>query len=276
MRSKISFSFIAISLFLGLALATLDEKIGSVEFSYSGSHGPSNWGKMEPAFSTCSSGKNQSPVNIKKNETVFNNNLKPLYKQYTAAAANATLINWGHVIGLHYGVDIGGMKINGKKFAFKQMHWHSPSEHLFDGQRYSAELHLVHEAEDHSTAVIAILYQYGKSPKDVDPFLAKLGDGLEKLSKEKCAKNEVSQVSVGMLYTKPLTRNTPKFYRYIGSFTTPPCTENVVWTIFKKVRIISKEQVAALKAPLAAEYKENARPEQQMNGRQIELYDELK
>ena len=136
MMSKISFSFIVISLFLGLALATLDEgtyhlsffpfhlifettrnlltyewlcmwikfcsEIGSVEFSYSGPHGPSNWGKMEPAFSTCSSGKNQSPVNIKKNETVFNNNLKPLYKQYTAAAANATLINFCHVIGVYF------------------------------------------------------------------------------------------------------------------------------------------------------------------------------
>ncbi|KAK3226860.1 hypothetical protein Dsin_006722 [Dipteronia sinensis] len=275
MISKISFSFIVISLFLGLALATLDEEIGSVEFSYSGSHGPSNWGQMEPAFSTCSSGKNQSPVNIKKNEIVFNNNLKPLYKRYTAAA-NATLINRGHVIELQYGVDVGGMKINGKKFAFKQMHWHTPSEHLLDGQRYAAELHLVHQAEDRSAAVIAILYRYGKSPKNVDPFLSKLGDGLEKLSKEKSAKNEVSQVSVGKLYTKPLTRNTRKFYRYIGSFTTPPCTENVVWTIFKKVRVISKEQVAALKAPLEAEYKENARPEQQLNSRQIELYDELK
>ncbi|KAK2655212.1 hypothetical protein Ddye_008264 [Dipteronia dyeriana] len=54
------------------------------------------------------------------------------------------------------------MKINGKKFVFKRMHWHTPSERLFDGQRYAVELHLVHEAEDRSVAVTAILYQFGK------------------------------------------------------------------------------------------------------------------
>ncbi|KAK2646366.1 hypothetical protein Ddye_021561 [Dipteronia dyeriana] len=180
-------------------------EIGSVEFSYSGSPGPSN--------SVCSTGKKQSPVNIKKNETVLGNNLKPLYKQYTAAAANATLINLCRDIELQYGVDIGGIKINGKKFVFKQMHWHTPSEHLFDGQRYAAELHLVHEAEDHSAAVIANLYQYGKSPQDIDPFLAKLGDGLQKLSKDNCEKNEGSRVSIGMLDTKPLTQNTAENYQ---------------------------------------------------------------
>ncbi|KAH7554008.1 hypothetical protein JRO89_XS12G0094200 [Xanthoceras sorbifolium] len=279
MISKIFFSVVAISLFLGLALdaATIDEEqAGKVDFSYkNGSNGPSNWGKLKPEFSACSSGKNQSPVNILKNDTVYNKNLTPLSKNYTAFA-NATLINWGFIIGLHYNGDIGGMEINGKKYAFKQLHWHSPSEHLIDGQRYDAEMHLVHEAEDRSVAVSAILYQYGDTTKDVDPFLAKLNHGLEKLSKEKCEKDQVSQIPVGMLSTKHITRSTRKYYRYVGSFTTPPCTENVIWTVLSKARSISKEQVAALKAPLTADFKDNARPEQELNGRQIELYDELK
>ncbi|KAI8525615.1 hypothetical protein RHMOL_Rhmol13G0243800 [Rhododendron molle] len=38
-----------------------------------------------------------------------------------------------------------------------------------------------------------------------------------------------------------------KYYGYIGSLTVPPCTEGVIWTIVKKVRTVSREQVRALR-----------------------------
>jgi carbonic anhydrase len=41
------------------------------------------------------------------------------------------------------------------------------------------------------------------------------------------------------------------------------------------VRTISKEQVEALKAPLGADYKQNSRPLQSLNGRKVELYNEF-
>ena len=34
-----------------------------------------------------------------------------------------------------------------------------------------------------------------------------------------------------------------RFYRYTGSFTTPPCYESVVWTVFKDTVGISENQV---------------------------------
>ncbi|KAK4834439.1 hypothetical protein QYF36_022728 [Acer negundo] len=84
----------------------------------------------------------------------------------------------------------------------------------------------------------------------------------------------ITQVIVGRLNTELLTRNSSKLYRYIGSFTTPPCKDDVIRTILGEVKIISHEQVATLKAPLAPKCKDNARPEQPLNCRKIELYHE--
>lgn len=273
MASKIPFSVVAISLFIGLALATIDEEVGTIDFGYSGENGPSDWGRVKPAYSACS-GKNQSPINIIYKKTVLNQKMQ-LHSQEYNEVVNATLINWGHIIALHYDGHVGWMEINGTKYTFKQMHWHTPSEHLINGRRYAAELHLVHEAEDRSAAVIAILYRYGNSSAEFDPFLTKLGQAFKKLSKEKSDKEHVTQVNVGMFSTKPLTQNSRIYFRYAGSFTTPPCTENVIWTVLGRVRFISKKQVEALKAPLMPGYKDNARPKQPLNGRKIEVHDEI-
>jgi carbonic anhydrase len=41
----------------------------------------------------------------------------------------------------------------------------------------------------------------------------------------------------------PKNEDLEYFYRYEGSFTTPPCSEGVIWSIFKKRIPISHEQV---------------------------------
>ncbi|GMP49921.1 hypothetical protein CsSME_00016735 [Camellia sinensis var. sinensis] len=96
---------------------------------------------------------------------------------------------------------------------------------------------------------------------------------LAELAKEVFTNQD--QIAVGTYDTWKLRRNTRKYYRYVGSLTTPPCTENVIWHIFGKERSISKEQIEALKAPVKATCKKNSRPVQPLNGRQIELFDEF-
>ncbi|XP_059442097.1 alpha carbonic anhydrase 4-like [Corylus avellana] len=63
-----------------------------------------------------------------------------------------------------------------------------------------------------------------------------------------------------------------KYYRYIGSLTVPPCTEGVIWTIVKKVRTVSREQVHALREAVHDGFEENARPTQQSGGIGVEFY----
>lgn len=63
-------------------------------------------------------------------------------------------------------------------------------------------------------------------------------DKLDALAKEVCAGNEEARIPVGVLDNKLLRKNTRKYYRYVGSFTSPPCTENVIWNILGKVIFI--------------------------------------
>lgn len=41
----------------------------------------------------------------------------------------------------------------------------------------------------------------------------------------------------------PTPHSMRNYYRYLGSFTTPPCTEGVVWSIFQEKIRISHRQV---------------------------------
>ncbi|KAK4757426.1 hypothetical protein SAY87_018727 [Trapa incisa] len=261
------FSAISYVLLLLTAASATSPDIHEV-FSYSGAKGPDNWGHISPEFSACSSGTHQSPVNIVTNQTVVNMGLSPLIRGYRPA--NATLVNNGFNVGIFFNQDAGFVGIEGKNYSLKQMHWHTPSEHQINGIQYPAELQLFHQAEDGGIAVIAVLYNYDKPDRFIGTIEGKLGEQ----GKETCGEDQESHIALGVMDPKNIKRHTRRYYRYLGSTTTPPCTEQVIWNIHGKVRKISKEQVEALRAPLFNDCKNNFRPLQSLNGRKIELYDE--
>ncbi|CAM8959132.1 hypothetical protein QQ045_002956 [Rhodiola kirilowii] len=260
MAAPFQFFLLGSAVLLACFAAVSESHDDGIKFGYSESNGPDKWG------STCANGKAQSPINIVTDNVVKNGKLKPLVRYYLAT--NATLINSGYNIGMKYNHDVGVLNVEGKNYTLAQMHWHTPSEHQIDGEQFPAELHLVHMCDDGTLAVVGILFKYGKP----DPFLSKLKDELEELGKEKCQKDEESKIEIEKVNVKYLRKNNKKFYRYIGSLTTPPCSENVMWNILTKVRTISKEQVELLQAPLVGEYKKNFRPVQPLNSRKVELY----
>lgn len=47
--------------------------------------------------------------------------------------------------------------------------------------------------------------------------------------------HEQAQVPIGTITTQQIRKHTRKYYRYVGSFSTPPCTEGVIWNILGKV-----------------------------------------
>ncbi|XP_062204270.1 alpha carbonic anhydrase 1, chloroplastic-like [Phragmites australis] len=227
-------------------------------------NGPENWGRLSPAYKLCGEGKKQSPIDIVTKQAVSSPNLDSLTRTY--AAANATLINDGHDIMMRFEGKVGTITVNGKVYSFVKVYWHSPSEHTINGQRFPLEMHLVHKSDDGNLAVIAILYQYGAP----DSFYFQFKKKLAEMAKEKCNfAEESSQVAAGLVHLRSLQKRTGNYFRYTGSLTTPPCSENVVWNVLGKVRQIAKEQVDLLTAPLPAK---DSRPTQPLNGRAVQFY----
>ncbi|KAL2481672.1 Alpha carbonic anhydrase 1 [Abeliophyllum distichum] len=264
------FFFVAVTFFVVNSRAADTKRVYNqqMQFTYSGLTGPAKWASLDPKFSMCANGKSQSPINIVKDKVVVDKKLKPLIRQYNAA--NVTLVNNKFNVAVVYPSNCGMLIVDGKKYSLKQMHWHSPSEHRIDGQQFAAELHLVHVADDGNVSVVGILFQYGHP----DPVIEKIQNKLSELAKEIRTRNEEAPVIVGPFHPTEVRKNGHKYYRYTGSFSTPPCAENVTWIILAKVRSISKEQVEALKAPLDTRCKNNNRPVQESNGRPVELYEE--
>ncbi|KAL8039739.1 hypothetical protein ABFX02_10G055800 [Erythranthe guttata] len=244
-----------------------DEGEKSIDFSYSGDTGPEKWSSLSTKYLLCKNGKLQSPINILKGKVVLNNRMKPLIKS-SYDSSNVTLINDKFTVALHYPKYSGGIIVDGKMYNLKQMHWHAPSEHRINGRQYAAELHQVHVSEDGNVSVVALLFKYGNP----NPLLAKIQNELNELA-NKAKRRDESPIFLRPFQSTKARKRPKKYYRYVGSFTSPPCTENVIWHVLTKVRSISREQVEALRAPLESKFTNNSRPSQPMNGRHVDLYE---
>ncbi|KAG6526005.1 hypothetical protein ZIOFF_015979 [Zingiber officinale] len=242
-------------------IAISQEVADKMEFSYQkGSElGPEHWGNIHKEWAACGQGQMQSPVDLSDDRVEILPLLGFLRRSYRPAAT--VLKNRGHDIMLRFEGNAGSVRIDGSEYALKQLHWHSPSEHTINGRRFHMELHMVHQTADNRTAVVGILYTLGRS----EPFLAKMERYIDMIKDKHEAEEEV-----GLVDPREIKRGSRKYYRYMGSLTTPPCTEGVVWTIINKVRTVSREQVRRLRQ--AVHDPMNARPIQEINNRGIGLF----
>jgi carbonic anhydrase len=206
-------------------------------------HGPEHWGEFSK---TCEKGKEQSPINIDTENTF------QLDKSYKIEVNEdykgvSTVVDNGHSLKVTP-VDAGYVKLHGKSYKLKQYHFHGMSEHTIDGRRYNAVAHFVHVAKDGTVAVVAVMFEVGEENPNLEKILNAKGKGIK--------------VNPSDL----LPADTEHYYHYKGSFTTPPCTEQVQWYIFKDTVNISKEQLNKLRKY----YKNNERPVQPLNHRKVE------
>ncbi|KAF8370209.1 hypothetical protein HHK36_031740 [Tetracentron sinense] len=237
------------------------------EFDYmeGSGKGPLHWGELREDWAACKKGEMQSPIDLLNQRVKLEPNIGKLKRSYKPS--NATVNNRGHDISLKWEGDAGSIQINGTDYALQQCHWHSLSEHTINGKSFDLELHMVHLSSDlrvkNKIAVVGILYKIGRP----DPFLSELMGEIQSISDSKEGRN------VGVIDPRHIKMGSRKYYRYIGSLTVPPCTEGVIWTMNKKVRTVSREQVKLMRIAVHDYAERNARPLQPLNNREIHLYD---
>jgi len=222
---------------------------GKPHWSYEGATGPDHWGELAPSCILCKTGKAQSPIDIANTTPAT---LVPIEVNYKPVPLS--IVNNGHTIQVDYAPG-SSMKIGGEEYQLLQFHFHTPSEHTVKGNAFAMEGHLVHKSATGVLAVIGVLMDRGAA----SAFIGKLWEHLPIKKGERNTPAGVTVNAAGLL-PKSMGR-----YSYMGSLTTPPCSEGVVWNVLKSPIAVSDEQVAAF----AAIFKHNARPVQPLNGRVV-------
>jgi len=239
-------------LFLFIGVATPGQEHHGAYWDYYGKTGPLAWGHLDPAYRTCSEGKEQSPIDIRGAK--LNKALQPIEFHYMAASTE--LENNGHTIQIN--VKPGSYIIaNGVRYDLLQFHFHHPAEEAVNGRLTDMDAHLVHKSADGKLAVLAV--RLSEDRGDPNATLASLWPHLPTTAG---AKDSVTDMinPAGLL---PADRG---YWTFMGSLTTPPCTEGVRWYVFVQPVSISRSQLRAF----GALYKINSRPIQDTHGRRIE------
>ena len=220
----------------------------AAHWSYEGEGGPAHWGAMKPEFATCSSGKRQSPIDIRDGIKV---QLDPVQFEYKPSGFR--VIDNGRTIQVNVAAG-NTIEVMGRHFELMQFHFHRPSEERIDGRQFDMVAHLVHKDLDGRLAVVAVLLDRGSAQPLVQTIWNNLP--LEK-GDEVPAK--------GTIDLNALLPPERSYFTYIGSLTTPPCSEGVLWMVMKQPVPVSPDQIAIF----SRLYPMNARPIQSASGRLI-------
>jgi carbonic anhydrase len=239
---------------------TTEHGPGPVHWGYGEDDGPANWAALSSDYVTCASGREQSPIDI-AGATIgepikLSKDYKPGSLKIIRQEHVVDVIDNGHTIQVNY--DEGSnLQLGETAYELKQYHFHAPSEHMIEGRHYPMEMHLVHQSADGSLAVLGVLIQEGDHNPAFEPVWSNLPATVGKE-----VQHQLVMVNVDDLL--PISHET---YRYRGSLTTPPCSEDVSWFVAVQPIKLSTDQIAVY----TSIFQGNNRPVQPLNNRTVFL-----
>jgi len=220
-------------------------------WSYEGPKGPEHWGDLDPGYSPCKEGKEQSPIDIQSAEKA---DLPALLFEYKNGPLN--IINNGYTaVRVDYAYSGNFLVVGEKRYELTQFHFHRPSEEYIFGKQYDMVLHLMHKDSDGKVAGVAVLLEAGSA----NPTVQQLWKYMPQTP------GDLHEIAGAEVNPADLLPHNTSYYMYMGSQTAPPCTEGVTWFVLKTPMQVSAEQINAF----AKLYPHDVRPVQPLNGRVV-------
>lgn len=220
-----------------------------MEWGYGKANGPVKWGDLCEAYEVCKLGQTQSPIDLPELPVESGPSLDLRYH-----VASLNVVNNGHAIQMDCPAG-SSIEIENDRYELKQFHFHGLSEHTVAGRAMAMECHFVHVDATGNLAVVGLFLEEGDDNPALEPLWSHLpqtvGERIESASEE---------VDVAALL--PERRS---YFTYVGSLTTPPCSENVRWFVFDQAIPLSNKQLNTFRTL----YADNYRPVQPLEGRSV-------
>jgi carbonic anhydrase len=215
-----------------------------------------------------STGSEQTPIDIRNEDLTFAEHLPALGFSYGTKVTLDVLNNGspGEFATIRANVPEGGgeLTVAGVTYKLLQFHWHTPSEHELNGEKFPMEMHLVHRSPDvtlpdgtvvnGTLSVVGVWIRSGKENKELKKLFANL-------PAQPGEHRTITHFNLTRLLPESL-----ESYRYNGSLTTPNFDEGVRWVVLAEPIEMSKEQIDAFKQLFP---EGNSREIQPLNGREV-------
>ena len=203
-----------------------------------------DWSNPDDLNNVCgrASSKEQSPIDLKSSgeDTVLDK--KASIKLFDYDASKMDERKDGKDMATNWTVELGALstahmtrRSNDLLADYKavQFHVHTPSEHTVDGNYFDAEIHIVHQSQSTGEyAVLGVFFDKKFGGTDDNEFLASYQAGYPLDGAAGTADIDMSKLISASL-------DTDNVWMYDGSFTTPPCSEGVQWTVLTQIQSIS-------------------------------------
>eukprot|EP00696_Hemimastix_kukwesjijk_P016161 gnl/Hemi2/4480_TR1571_c0_g1_i1.p1 gnl/Hemi2/4480_TR1571_c0_g1~~gnl/Hemi2/4480_TR1571_c0_g1_i1.p1 ORF type:complete len:369 (+),score=119.22 gnl/Hemi2/4480_TR1571_c0_g1_i1:182-1288(+) len=188
----------------------------------------------------CGDGANQSPINIDSNKVAT---APGSFSPVTISWANVQHedLHWRngsiHVEMSPSNTLAGGPLDHDVSYSLYDFHFHTPSEHSFDGLHGLIEVHFFHASPaGDKYAVVSVRFREGAA----SPWLQLILDAKGNLTANS------SDYITNTFNPTSILPDDLSYLAYQGSATTPPCAENVWWILLVNMPTASAHQISQM------------------------------